>query len=86
MKKYNEIVHMDRTCIAYGTFDSVHRGHLRLAGELSAQGKKKGLTSVLVVLSGEDKVLATEQEKEYFLKIGLLKERVLSKHWGQMFL
>lgn len=68
MKKYNEIVHMERTCIAYGTFDSVHRGHLRLAGELSAQGKKKGLTSVLVVLSGEDKVLTTEQEKEYFLK------------------
>ena len=54
MKKYNEIVHMERTCIAYGTFDSVHIGHLRLAGELSAQGKKKGLTSVLVVLSGED--------------------------------
>ena len=78
MKKYNEIVHMERTCIAYGTFDSVHRGHLRLAGELSAQGKKKGLTSVLVVLSGEDKVLTTEQEKEYFRKISVDMEEYVA--------
>ena len=43
MKKYNEIVHMERTCIAYGTFDSVHKGHLRIADELSKAAAKRDL-------------------------------------------
>ena len=68
MKKYNEIVGMEHTCVAYGTFDSVHRGHLKIARELAAQAKRKGLTSVLVSLNGGDKALTTEQEKEYFFK------------------
>lgn len=68
MKKYNEIVRMEHTCAAYGTFDSVHRGHIKLAKELAEQGRKRGLTSVLVILNGEDKVLTTETEKEYFLE------------------
>ena len=59
MKKYNEIVGMEHTCVAYGTFDSVHRGHLKIARELAAQAKRKGLTSVLVILNGGDNALTT---------------------------
>lgn len=68
MKKYNEIVRMENTCVAYGKFDSLHKGHLKIAETVAAAAKEKGLTSVMVSQSAEEKVLTTEREKEYLLK------------------
>lgn len=68
MKKYDEIVRMENTCAAYGKFDSVHKGHLKIAEKVVAVAKEKGLTSVLVSQSAEEKVLTTEREKEHLLK------------------
>ncbi len=68
MKKYEEIVRMENTCAAYGEFDSVHKGHLKIAKTVAALAKEKGLTSVLVSCPAEEKVLTTEREKEYLLK------------------
>lgn len=68
MKSYSEMTNMENTCVAYGTFDGVHKGHLKVAEELAAQAKENGLTSVIVSCPKEGAVLTTEKEKEYLLK------------------
>ncbi len=68
MKKYDEMISMENTCVAYGSFEGVHRGHLKIVEKLTAQAKEKGLTSVIVSCPVKNDVMTTEKEKEYLLK------------------
>lgn len=68
MRVYEGIVDLKDTCVAWGVFDGMHRGHRKVVEELTAQAKKNGLVSVIVSCPGEGAVLTTEKEKEYLLK------------------
>lgn len=68
MKKYDEIISMENTCVAFGSFDGVHKGHLKIVEETVAQAKKKGLASVVISCPADGSVMTTEREKEYLLK------------------
>lgn len=59
---------MKDTCVAYGCFDGVHKGHLAVADKVVELAKEKGLTSVIVSYAKEGQVLSTEEEKEYLFK------------------
>ena len=59
---------MNNTCVAFGTFEFVHKGHIKIAETVVKTAKEKGLTSVIVSLEKEGKVFTTEEEKEYLLK------------------
>lgn len=59
---------MKDTCVAYGYFDGVHKGHIEVAKKVVELGKEKGLTSVIVSRAKEGQVLSTEEEKEYLFK------------------
>ncbi len=68
MKYSGEMTELKNTCIAYGTFDSVHKGHLRIADELSKAAADRGLTSVIISIRKKGEVFTTEQEKEFLLR------------------
>lgn len=59
---------MNNTCVAFGAFEFVHKGHIKIAETVVKAAKEKGLTSVIVSLEKEGKVFTTEEEKEYLLK------------------
>lgn len=68
---------MSDTCVAFGSFDGVHRGHLAVINKL-LEVSKEGFTSVILsfeyddALLNEKKILSTEVEKQYLLgKTGL---------------
>ena len=68
---------MNRTCIAFGTFEFVHKGHMKVAETVVQVAKNRNLTPVIVSFEQEGKVFTTEEEKEYLLKsVGI--EMVLS--------
>lgn len=70
---------MNNTCVAFGSFEFVHRGHRKIAEKVVEVAKEKGLTPVIVCQEKEGKVFTTEEEKEYLLKsLGI--EMVLSFH------
>ncbi len=68
MKHYQKPLQLENTCVAYGDFDGMHKGHLHLIDILTAQGKERGLTSVVLTAPAGDKVLTTEAEKAYLLE------------------
>lgn len=68
MKRYNEVVSMQNTCVAFGEFESMHKGHLKVAKTVADVAKEKGLSAVIVSTPVEGKVFTTEDEKEYLLK------------------
>ncbi len=68
MTRHEGFVSMTNTCVTYGSFESVHKGHLKVAETVAAVAKKKGLTPVVVSVPVEGKVFTTEEEKEYLLK------------------
>ncbi len=68
MKKFDEIVNLQDTCVAYGSFDGMHKGHLKVVKEVVAQADKKNLIPVILSCPADKQVLTTEREKEYFLK------------------
>lgn len=68
MKYIGEMTELKNTCISYGVFDSVHKGHLKVAEELSQAAADRGLTSVIVSLKKDAQVLTTEQEKEFLFQ------------------
>ncbi len=68
MKYIGEITELKNTCISYGTFDSVHKGHLKVAKELARVASDRGLTPVIVSLEKAGEFLTTEQEKEFLLQ------------------
>lgn len=72
MKYISELTEMTSTCVAYGAFDSVHAGHLKVAERVVEEAKKANLQAVLVSFRSEEAVLTTECEKEVLLKeVGL---------------
>ncbi len=68
---------INNTCVAFGTFQFVHRGHRKIVEKVVEIARERNLTSVIVSLEQEDAVYTTEEEKEYFLK-SLGVEMVLS--------
>ncbi len=56
------------TCVTFGTFEFVHRGHRKIAETVVDISRARGLTSVVVSFEKEGKVYTTEEEKEYLLK------------------
>lgn len=59
---------MNNTCVAFGDFEFVHRGHRKIAETVVEIAKERNLTSVIVSFEKEGKVYITEEEKEYLLK------------------
>lgn len=59
---------MRNTCLAYGSFESVHRGHLKIAETVVSAAKEKGLKSAIISIPESDRVFTTEEEKEYLFK------------------
>ena len=68
MKYIGELRELKNTCIAFGTFDSVHRGHLKVAQTLAREAARRNLTSVIVSFRKEGEVLTTEREKEFLFQ------------------
>lgn len=68
MERYKEPVQMENTCVAYGCFDSIHKGHLAIAKKLVEIAKEKKINSVIVSIPKDGDVFTTEEEKEYLLK------------------
>ena len=68
---------MNNTCVAFGAFEFVHKGHIKIAEMVVKIAKERGLTPVIVCLEKEGKLFTTEEEKEYLLKT-LGVEMVLS--------
>lgn len=64
----NDIKEMKDTCVAYGYFDGVHKGHIEVARKTVEIGKEKSLTSLIVSCPKDGQVLSTEEEKEYLFK------------------
>lgn len=64
---------LKNTCVTFGSFDGVHRGHQRVINKL-LEVARQGLTSVVLsfeydqALLGEQKILSTELEKRYLLQ------------------
>lgn len=63
---------MSNTCVAFGNFDGVHKGHRAIINKL-LDISKQGLTSVVLsfeydeALLFEKRILSTEEEKKYLL-------------------
>lgn len=63
---------LNNTCVAYGSFDGVHRGHRAIINKL-LDTARQGFTSVVLSFEYdqtilEKKILSTEIEKQYLLK------------------
>jgi len=64
-----EIVKLNNTCVAFGNFDGVHKGHSAVLEKLVEEANKQGLSSlVLSLYPAETQVLTTEEEKAFFLE------------------
>jgi len=55
-------------CVAFGTFEFVHKGHIEVAKRVVEIAKEHGLQSVIVSCPKDGEVYTTEKEKEYLLK------------------
>lgn len=66
MKQLDEYMELENTCAVYGTFDGMHRGHLKVVKRAVKEAKAAGLTSVVISFSEGRQVLSTEREKAYF--------------------
>jgi riboflavin kinase/FMN adenylyltransferase len=63
------IEQLNHTCVAFGGFDGVHKGHRAVLKKLEEAAREHNLTAVVLSLyyPGEQ-VLTTEAEKEYHMK------------------
>ena len=73
MRHTYKIQKMQNTCVAYGCFDGVHRGHIAVIDALVKAGKNKGSQSVVISFcqNGEQRehsILTTEEEKSLFME------------------
>jgi len=59
---------MRKTCLAYGSFESMHKGHLKIAEKVVALAKEKGLKSAIISMPETEEVFTTEEEKEFLFK------------------
>lgn len=79
MKVYNGIVKMKDTCVVYGDFDGVHRGHKRIIEKAVEISNKNGLQAVVLSKISEKDYLTNKREKEYlFEKIDNVEAIVFS--------
>lgn len=68
MKHIDKIEKMEHTCIAFGSFDGIHRGHQAVIRRLVEESRKTGRQSVVVSCFQAENVLTTELEKARFLE------------------
>ena len=59
---------MRKTCLAYGSFESVHKGHLEIAETVVALAKENGLKSAIISIPNTEENFTTEEEKEFLFK------------------
>ena len=60
-------------CVAFGSFEFVHRGHRELIERTIELAKERGLEAVVLSCPGDGDVYTTEKEKEYLMKeLGVL--------------
>lgn len=74
MRHIDGIEKMQRTCVAFGSFDGVHMGHQAVIEALVEESRKAGLQAVVVSFpcTRTEGALTTELEKEYLLdKMGV---------------
>lgn len=55
-------------CVAFGSFEFVHKGHLKVAERVVELAKQNDLCSMIVGCVSEGEVYTTEKEKEYLLR------------------
>ena len=68
MEVYKSIMKMEQTCVAFGEFDCIHRGHRAVVEAVVHTAKDNALKSVIVSIPEDGAVFTTEEEKEYLLK------------------
>ena len=66
MKYYSVFEPLRDTAVAFGYFEGMHKGHLRILEETVRLSKERNLTPVLLSFAGEGFVLTTEEEKALF--------------------
>lgn len=66
-------------CVAFGSFEFVHKGHLTVAERVVELAKEKSFVSMIVSCPVEGEVYTTEKEKEYLLKKAGIEEFRTSK-------
>lgn len=70
MEYLNKVAKMENTCVAFGSFEGMHKGHLSVIQELVRRGKEEERTTVVVSCHTPSEiekvsVLTTEEEKAY---------------------
>lgn len=55
-------------CVAFGSFEFVHRGHLAVAERVAELAREKNMQSVIISCPSGTEVYTTEKEKEYLLR------------------
>lgn len=73
MEYRDYIGEMNNTCVAFGSFDGMHKGHMAVLEELSVNGSASGRECVAVSCysskeNAEKKVLTTEEEKKMYME------------------
>ena len=59
---------MNNSCVAFGRFEFVHKGHRKIAEKVVDVARSRGLTSVIVCIEDDEPIFTTFEEKEYLLK------------------
>lgn len=66
---------LENTCVTFGMFDGMHKGHMTVAKTVAEESKKRSLNSVILSFDGtrdkivdQTNILTTEEEKVYYLK------------------
>ena len=59
-------------CVAFGSFEFVHKGHLNVAEKVVELARVHSYRSIIISCPSEGEVYTTEKEKEYLLRnVGL---------------
>ena len=56
------------TCVAFGSFEFMHKGHIEVAKKVVELSREQDLQSIIVSNPADGAVYTTEKEKEYLLK------------------
>lgn len=57
---------MQDTCVAYGYFDGMHKGHINVAKKTVETAKEKGLTSVVVSCKKSERFSQLKKKKNIY--------------------
>lgn len=69
MKHVFSLEKLNDTCVCFGSFEAVHKGHKAVIEKTVSVAKEKNLSSVVLSLFRKDrKTLTEENEKEYLIK------------------